>query len=57
MRFLVILDSSSSNAVSKEVIETLIHENGGDYTQAFQGDNSLTVIYGGTKISSWAART
>ncbi|KAG9081227.1 DNA ligase (ATP), partial [Ceratobasidium sp. 370] len=50
MRFLVIPDLSSSNMVSKAVIEKLIHENGGDFTQVLQGDNSLTVIYGGTKM-------
>ncbi|KAG8695218.1 DNA ligase (ATP) [Ceratobasidium sp. 395] len=50
MRFLVIPHLTSTNPVTKAVIETLIYENGGDFTQVMQGDNSLTVIYGGTKI-------
>ncbi|CAE6411628.1 unnamed protein product [Rhizoctonia solani] len=50
MRFLVIPDLASNNIVSKAVIETLIHQNGGDFTQVMQGDNTLTVIYGGTKL-------
>ncbi|KAG8696578.1 DNA ligase (ATP) [Ceratobasidium sp. 395] len=50
MRFLVIPDLTSTNIVTKTVIERLIHENGGDFTQVMQDDNSLTIIYGGTKI-------
>ncbi|CAE6418894.1 unnamed protein product, partial [Rhizoctonia solani] len=50
MRFLVIPDLTSNNIVSKAVIEKLIHQHGGDFTQVMQGDNTLTVIYGGTKL-------
>lgn len=30
-----------------------IYENGGDFTQLLQGDTSLTVIYGGTKLGNY----
>ncbi|CUA67897.1 DNA ligase 4 [Rhizoctonia solani] len=50
MRFLVIPDLASNNLVSKAVIEKLIHQHGGDFTQVMQGDNTLTVVYGGTKL-------
>ncbi|CAE7070145.1 unnamed protein product [Rhizoctonia solani] len=50
MRFLVIPDLVGNNIVSKPVIEKLIHQHGGDFTQVLQGDNTLTVIYGGTKL-------
>ncbi|KAG8751329.1 DNA ligase (ATP), partial [Ceratobasidium sp. 423] len=50
MRFLVIPDLTSNNIVSKAVVEKLIHQHGGDFTQVMQGDNTLTVIYGGTKL-------
>ncbi|KAJ1304100.1 hypothetical protein OPQ81_008505 [Rhizoctonia solani] len=50
MRFLVIPDLTSNIIVSKAVIEKLIHQHGGDFTQVMQGDNTLTVIYGGTKL-------
>ncbi|KAH7325206.1 ATP dependent DNA ligase domain-containing protein [Rhizoctonia solani] len=50
MRFLVIPDLMSNNIVSKAVIEKFIYEHGGDFTQVMQGDNTLTVIYGGAKL-------
>ncbi|KAB5590537.1 ATP-dependent DNA ligase [Ceratobasidium theobromae] len=49
MRFLVIPDLTSNNVVSKAVIEKLIYQHGGDFTQLMQGDISLTIIYGGVK--------
>ncbi|CAE6437401.1 unnamed protein product [Rhizoctonia solani] len=50
MRFLVIPDLTGNSLVSKAVIEKLIYQHGGDFTQVMQGDNALTVIYGGTKL-------
>ncbi|QRV95869.1 ATP-dependent DNA ligase [Ceratobasidium sp. AG-Ba] len=50
MRFYVIEDPARKQVVSKKVIEELIAANGGDYTPLLQGDHSLTVIYGGTKM-------
>ncbi|CEL60205.1 DNA ligase 4 [Rhizoctonia solani AG-1 IB] len=50
MRFLVVPDLTGNSIVSKGVIEKLIYQHGGDFTQVMQGDNTLTVIYGGTKL-------
>ncbi|CAE6385973.1 unnamed protein product [Rhizoctonia solani] len=49
MRFFV-PDLTGNSIVSKAVIEKLIYQHGGDFTQVMQGDSTLTVIYGGTKL-------
>ncbi|KAF8740315.1 DNA ligase, partial [Rhizoctonia solani] len=46
----VVPDLTGNSIVSKAVIEKLIYQHGGDFTQVMQGDSTLTVIYGGTKL-------